>query len=156
MILAIDPGTTESGWVAFAGPHQPVARFGFHNNEALLGFLRARTFNLVKGDSVVVEMIASYGMPVGKEVFQTVLMIGRIMEICYRQEIPCRLVFRQDVKLHLCKSPKAKDANVSQSLRDKYGEKGTKKKPGPLFGIAKHTWSALAVADYAYHNPEVV
>jgi len=41
---------------------------------------------------------------------------------------------------------KAKDANIRQALIDKLGPVGTKKSPGPLWGVKSHIWSALAVA----------
>jgi hypothetical protein len=48
---------------------------------------------------------------------------------------------------------RAKDANIRQALIDKLGAVGTKKAPGPLYGISGHLWAALAVADYAINNP---
>ena len=57
-----------------------------------------------------------------------------------------RKVYRQDVKLHLCKSNKAKDGNIRQALIDKLGPQGTKKYPGPTYGIKSHAWAALGVA----------
>ncbi len=105
----------------------------------------------VYGDTVAIEMVACYGMSVGKEVFETCLWVGRFLECVdeYTYEKRVRLVYRLDVKMHLCKSARAKDGNVMQALLDKHGPKGTKKAPGPLFGISKHLWAALAVADYA-------
>jgi hypothetical protein len=41
---------------------------------------------------------------------------------------------------------KAKDANIRQALIDKIGPQGTKKDPGPTYGISKDVWSALAIA----------
>jgi len=38
---------------------------------------------------------------------------------------------------------------VNQVLRDRFGEKGTKKNPGKLFGVHDHIWSALALAVYS-------
>jgi hypothetical protein len=91
-------------------------------------------------------MIASYGMAVGREVFETCVWIGRFAEIA-RQ--PVQLVYRRDVKLHLCHSPRAKDANVRQALIDRLGPQGTKKNPGPTYGMKSHLWAALAVGVYA-------
>jgi hypothetical protein len=93
-------------------------------------------------------MIASYGMPVGAEVFDTCLWIGRFMQK-WSQHARCTLpslVFRKDVKMHLCGVTKAKDANIRQALIDKFGAPGTKKAPGRLYGIKSHAWPALAVA----------
>jgi len=44
---------------------------------------------------------------------------------------------------------RAKDANIRQALLDLIGPQGTKKTPGPTYGIKSHTWAALAVAVYA-------
>ena len=56
------------------------------------------------------------------------------------------------MKLALCGSARAKDANVRQAIIDRFagvGGKavavGTKKNPGPLYGISNHKWSALAL-----------
>ena len=63
-------------------------------------------------------------------------------------------LFRKDIKIHLCGTMKAKDANIRQALIDKHGKVGTAKNKGPLYGISSHLWSALAVADYATDNYE--
>lgn len=110
-------------------------------NEALRNRLEKKE---ISHDSCVIEMVACYGMAVGKEVFETCVWIGRFLE-----RVDAKLVYRRDVKLHVCGSARAKDANIAQALRDKYGEVGTKKNPGPLFGIKSHLWAALALADYA-------
>ncbi len=94
-----------------------------------------------------IEMIASYGMPVGKETFETCLWIGRFIgawEGIHGKE-PA-LLCRKDIKMHLCGTMKAKDGNIRQALLDRWGPQGTKKAPGPTYGISSHTWAALAVA----------
>jgi hypothetical protein len=84
-------------------------------------------------------------MAVGREVFETVFSIGRMAMLT-----DVRLVPRRDVKLHICGSPRAKDGNIRQALIDRFGPVGTKKAPGPLWGISKHRWAALAVAVTAF------
>ena len=71
-------------------------------------------------------MIASYGMPVGKEVFDTCVWIGRFIEAF---DLEYEYVYRKDEKMNLCHSMKAKDSNIRQALIDRFGEVGTKKKP---------------------------
>lgn len=110
----------------------------------------------IHGISVAVEMIQSFGMPVGREVFETCLVIGRILEICASRNVPCRLVFRKDVKLHHCGTSKAKDANIRQSLIDKYGAPGVKKAQGVTYGIKSHLWAAFAVATYVTETGALV
>jgi hypothetical protein len=86
-----------------------------------------------------------------KPLFETCVWIGRFVqewETLTGAE-PLR-VFRREVKLHLCGSPRAKDANIRQALIDRYGGKeaaiGRKASPGPLHGVSGDVWSALAVA----------
>jgi len=69
--------------------------------------------------------------------------IGRFAEVSRGS---ASLVFRRDVKMHLCGSARAKDANIRQALLDRLGPVGTKKAPGPLYGVKSHIWAALAVA----------
>lgn len=159
MILAIDPGTTESAWCVFDGVQ--VVNCAIETNEVVRAML-------VRSDlteyHVAIEMIASYGMPVGKEVFETCLWIGRFLEVSVVNCAGgCSLVYRKDVKLHLCNSARAKDPNVRQALIDRFeptgGGKipqiGTVKKPGPLYGVSSHVWSALAVA-VTFHDKKLV
>jgi hypothetical protein len=142
VILAIDPGTTHSGWCVLGGIGPRPMASGVYENGELLAVLRENR------NPVAIEMIASYGMAVGKEVFETCVWIGRFVQVAGPERV--RLVYRKDVKMHLCGSPRAKDANIRQALIDKWGGKaeaiGTVKKPGPLYGVKSHAWAALAVA----------
>lgn len=149
MILAIDPGPQQSAFVLWSASvsSNHLLRMAILDNEAMFHLFKG--WPLVVPDIVVGEMVACYGMAVGREVFETCLQIGRFKAVW---ELACRrfeLAYRRDIKLHHCNSARAKDANVAQALRDKYGPVGTKKHPGPLFGIKSHLWAALAVATYA-------
>jgi hypothetical protein len=56
--------------------------------------------------------------------------------------------YRTAIKKHLgC--GRGKDKDVRAALIAKWGEVGTRKNRGPLFGVSSHIWAALAVADYA-------
>ncbi|MEN7526999.1 hypothetical protein [Cupriavidus sp. DL-D2] len=147
-ILAIDPGTTESGWCVLA--EGAAIASGVLPNAALLSYVTG--VSLTRTDTTLaIEMIASYGMAVGREVFETVWWIGRFTQAWHSPEAVMR-VYRQDVKLHLCKTPRAKDANVRQALIDLIGPQGTKKQPGPTYGVKSHAWAALGVAVTAAHQ----
>jgi len=74
-------------------------------------------------------MIASYGMAVGKEVFETCVWIGRFIEIARLRNIEVEYIYRKEEKMNLCNSMKAKDSNIRQALIDRFGEVGTKKNP---------------------------
>lgn len=139
-LLAIDPGTTHSGYVVMDA--DGVQLSGVAENGEMFELIAAH------GSNIAIEMIASYGMAVGREVFETCLWIGRFMQAAGPDRV--RLVYRKDVKLHLCGSPRAKDANIRQALIDRWGGKaeavGNVKKPGPLYGVKSHAWAALGVA----------
>ena len=139
-ILAVDPGTTESGWALLRGTK--VLDSGVVPNEEMLAAIGE---NLHAADHLAIEMIASYGMAVGREVFETCVWIGRFKQ-AWRSPDSVRLVYRKDVKLHLCGSPRAKDPNIRQALLDLLGPQGTKKAPGPTYGVKSHAWAALGVA----------
>jgi hypothetical protein len=145
VILAIDPGTSESGFCFFVDGK--VQRSGVADNAEIIDMVDDWPFE------IAIEMIASYGMAVGREVFETCVWIGRFVQAS-RDPAAVRMIYRRDVKLHLCGSPQAKDPNIRQALLDmfprtgggKTPQVGTKKEPGPLYGVASHAWSALAVA----------
>jgi hypothetical protein len=158
VILAIDPGTENSGWVKLRRDGE-VVDFGITDNVALVAMLDREMHPFAcEVELLAIEMIASYGMPVGSETFETCVWIGRFIEKNHgKYSRAYAKVYRKDVKLHLCQSPRAKDAMIRQALIDRYGpgkEKaiGQKKCPGPLYGVTKHVWAALAVGCYALDN----
>lgn len=148
-MIALDPGPTETGFVRYDGCK--VRDAGVLGNEQVLLMLR-QDWRIA--DQLVIEMIASYGMPVGREVFETCVWIGRFQE-AWRWPDAVRLVYRKDVKLHLCGTTKAKDPNVWQALLDRFGGEaavGRKAAPGPLYGVKSHARAALAVAVTAWET----
>lgn len=158
-ILAIDPGTVDSGYVlAYARTLRPI-QFGKVNNYDLIDIM-IDIFEGNKGKQfdVVIEMLASYGMPVGKDVLETAVWIGRFTQkvldysVLHPNSINrFRWIYRQDEKLNLCHSPKANDATIKHALIDRfaYGEpnygKGNKKSKGWFYGFSKDVWQAYAV-----------
>ena len=148
LLLAIDPGTAESGYCLFETClplTSAVVELGVLENVEM----KHKITGYSEGVLLVLEDFESYGMVVGKEVFETLIWVGRFWEAWGRSELqePAR-VTRREVKLHLCNSARAKDSNVNQALRDKFGPNavGVKANKGPLYGIKSHAWAALAVA----------
>lgn len=143
-ILAVDPGTTESAFVLLHGLQILTAQIV--DNETMLKAIKEPVRMMgshAEGlDAMVVEMVEGLGMPVGKETFETVFWIGRF---CQASMVPFHRVYRKAVKLCICGNHSAKDSNIRQALLDKLGLQGTKKKPGPTYGVSKHMWAALAV-----------
>jgi hypothetical protein len=154
-ILAIDPGNTESAYAVIDQATCRPLEFGKIPNLELRDRLWTVAPSQIVADHAAIEMIASYGMAVGAEVFETCVWIGRFHTAidCATGEEPA-LVKRQPVKLHHCQSAKAKDANITQALIDRfaYGQpnrgKGTKAQPGWFHGFAADVWQAYALAVY--------
>lgn len=141
-VLAIDPGSEQSAYVLI---EDGVLKWhGKHANQLIVELI-SHEWPYVP---VVFEQIASYGMPVGAEVFETVFWTGRFFEAVVQhgqyphpQRIP-----RREVKLHLCQSARAKDSNVRTALIDRFGGKACIKKGGSLYGLKADEWQALALA----------
>jgi hypothetical protein len=150
-IFAIDPGTKQSGWVMFEGG-MSVKSSGVSPNAELLariqgigGYAMARMIAPVR---LAVERFEARGMPIGDESIETLLWTGRFIQAWHTPD-EVILVKRSAVKLSLCGTARAKDPNVRQALIDAIGAPGTKKAPGPTYGVTSHAWAALAVAKVA-------
>ena len=155
MIFAVDPGNTESGFAIIRMPDFVVCEFGKVKNEDLLEMLE-RYSRAKAVDAFAIEMVASYGMAVGKDVFETCVWIGRFIQAIHTKE--AAFVYRKDEKICLCGSLKAKDSNIRQALIDRYAKfdfktgKGTKKKPDTFHGVSKDVWQAISVGVTFYEN----
>ena len=151
-ILAIDPGNTESAFALINMPDFQLLDFGKVENERLLENI---PFLAGQADHFAIEMVASYGMPVGKDVFETCVWIGRFIQVAETQH---HFVYRKDEKIYLCGDSRAKDSNIRQALIDRYAKfdfksgKGTKKNPDTFYGVAKDVWQAIAVGVTHYER----
>lgn len=148
-ILAIDPGTKQSGWVQYDPQLKRVHSCGISPNEHVLerirvtgGYVMAK---MIEPLTLAIERFEARGMPIGDESIETLIWTGRFMQAWHRPA-EVWMVKRSAVKLHLCGTNRAKDPNVMQALLDCVGPKGTKKEPGPTFGVSSHAWAALGVA----------
>ena len=139
-ILALDPGTRETGFALF--DDNRVAYSGVKANEEILAMLAGWQDPATR---LATEVFQAMGMAVGAEVFDTAIWTGRFIQAWHSPDAVIRIK-RTQVKLQLCGSARAKDPNVRQALLDAIGPAGTKKAPGPCFGVKSHAWSALAVA----------
>lgn len=158
MILAIDPGNIESAYVVLDEDLKPI-KFGKVKNIELL--VICEELSKKHNYELAIEMVASYGMPVGEEVFETVFWIGRFWQAFDAVRVK---IYRKDEKMNLCHSMKANDATIKQALVDRFAYgvsnhgKGTKKTPGWFYGFKADTWAAYAVGvTYSdiYLNKEV-
>jgi len=153
-VLAIDPGNTESGYAVIDSSNCQPLDVGKIPNEQLLDKLDRLDRGCAEPiEHVSIEMIKSYGMPVGATVFETCVWIGRFAQVVDSYgSLPWELVYRGDVKLHHCHNSGAKDSNVVQALIDRFASgvrnrgKGTKDEPGWFYGFRADIWQAYALA----------
>lgn len=144
IILGIDPGQDKSAYLLWDKNNKKILAMEIVDNEYMISPI----ISTMQYDICGIETVVSYGMPVGKSTFDTCMWVGEFRRRLKDLNKEYHLIERPSVKLHLCNSRRAKDVNINQALRDRFGEKGTKKNPGILYGVKTHIWSALAVSVY--------
>jgi hypothetical protein len=141
-LIAIDPGTRASGYVEMDGNGRILLADKEMANADVLNTMRT----LWSGVTVAIEKMSYQGPSrmVGTETFDTCEWIGRFDEAAR----PCKtaLVTRNAV----LKALRAEnDSQVAFAVRELYGGQktavGTKRAPGPLYGVGGHALQALAV-----------
>jgi len=150
IILAIDPGPVRSAWAVMDGTE--ILSHGLELNNRILVRMtdRGNPYTWANPDHLAIEMIASYGRPVGAEIFETCVWIGRFIE---RWGSNHTKIMRLDVKKEICHSGMARDPHIRQAIIDlhphtgggKIPQIGTKAKPGPLYGVKADIWAAIGV-----------
>ena len=124
MILAIDPGNVESAYCFISEENYKPLNFDKVENQKLLEIIEEYKEFI---DKAAIEMVASYGMAVGKTVFDTCVWIGRFVQKLKDLEVKdYKFVYRKDVKRFMS-FYEAKDSNIRQALIDRFGIVGTKK-----------------------------
>ena len=134
---------------------QPV-EFDKVENHRLLEYLHSLKERLTPEERVaafVIERVASYGMAVGRDVFETCEWIGRFTQCIYSNygKEP-EFIYRKEEMQRICGVANAKDANIRRALIDRFAKhdlkngKGTKKEPDWFYGFHADCWSSYAVA----------
>lgn len=162
IVLGIDPGTRESGYVLYShdGPRVVESGDGVPN-EIIRERLRQNQFGATH---CAIETIETFMLRVGRDVFETCIWVGVFKEAWERQGKDAYLVNRGDEKIVMCgaktfkdpdtgKQQKVNDAMIASACRAAFPptgggsrpEVGIKSHPGPLYGVKGHSWQALAV-----------
>ena len=166
-ILGVDPGNVDSAWVIYEPTTKTLLRHGLEANEILLERILLADWSTTElqiptPTHMAMELIQSMGMAVGQTIFDTCIWTGRFVQAWQQDRVDNTLIYvpRRAEKLLLCGTMRAKDKNIRQSIMDRYGSTrqlalGTKKNPGPLYGMAKDKWAAMAVAITACESEDV-
>ena len=157
-VWALDPGPQTSALIGLEPgtrlPRDPLLA----SNDVVLKEVQALRFG-----TLWIEIPRSYGMPASNALLDTAFWVGRFTEAC---PVDVELISRKEVVLALCGTARAGDSNVIRALKDLYAEHpkasavgsepavGVKTAPGPLYGIRRDLWQALAVAVVATETEE--
>jgi hypothetical protein len=146
LLFSVDPGTIQSALVVLdtSRGDARVRESMTVLNDALLPKLETAPL----GSTLVCEAIVAMGMAVGQDTMTTAWWTGRIYQAWPNAQR--FMLSRGTVKIHLCGSMRATDANVRTALLDRFGPGrelaiGTVRARGPLYGMKGHEFSALAV-----------
>jgi hypothetical protein len=140
MILGIDPGPVKSAWATLDGYPMTVAATIAGNSE-LLDLLRS-----IDLCSVAIEQVTYQGRrSIGAETLDTVRWETRFASAAQAAGHRVTLIPRNTVRTKLA-GPHAGDKEVRAAIIERLGPVGTKRAPGPLWGLKSHEWAALAVA----------
>lgn len=161
-VLALDPGSTETGWVLLAAPPPKAPRAaGKKPNGAMLADLDGQIRLASELPLLVLESIpAVYGRSALPELCEGIRWEGRFIQAWYAGTgaLPT-LVARSTVKAWLCGTGKANDRDVRAELLHRWGLPSDIKpkalKSSPLAGFAADMWAALAVALWAQNHPGI-
>jgi len=164
MIIAIDPGPEESAIVCYVESAsvgyecgQPI-EWSIGPNEYIRREIIDMASRYDDATTLAIEYTPPYSLQttsgrhyVPNQVALTAIEIGRFVQLWSVYERPAVLVSRMDVKKHLLGRATGNDAAITQAILARYGGTrenavGKKTSPGPLYGLKRDLWSALAVA----------
>ena len=150
-VLGIDPGPERCGVVVYCTTARRCIFAKVLDTEPLLCRRFKSLVKLHEVELVGIERVQSYGIA-GGSLLRTSEVVGRLWQSAIALEVAMRLVYRREVLTALDVSGKgSRDALVRARLIELHGGTraaacGKKAAKGPLYGVAGHSWAALAVA----------
>jgi Holliday junction resolvasome RuvABC endonuclease subunit len=141
-IVGVDPGPVESAY-AIVTEGQQVLRADKVGNESLIERIRQDP-----PAHVAIESIQSYGMAVGRSVFDTCFFIGELIRTCKDAGIPFTLYPRPEYTRRICGVGKVNDAVLRQALLLRFGGD---RKGEPLAALKGNSDKRSAFAVAIYH-----
>jgi len=151
IVLGLDPGPANSGLVLYDSDAREVIEARKSISTAAALALLTEVASKFGIDLVAIERVQSYGIA-GASLLRTAEVGGMLHYCAMREEVKVVWLYRREVLRGLDVTGKGnRDSLVRQRLIEIHGGDrasavGTKKQPGPLYGVASHAWSALAVA----------
>lgn len=146
--MGLDVGSTHTGYAIIEGigklykDPSGIETFGKIPNEDVLALVRGWGNDCI----YAIEYPYPKNNVVAFEVFQMTEWVGRIMQRIDDANGSYARIFRHREKSVMCKSGVANDSMIRAAVIAVYGGKGTKKDPGPTYGVTADVWQAIAVA----------
>lgn len=140
ILLALDPGTRQTGFTFFNTETSAPQEHGDIGNEQILPLIPAC-------DELVIEGMISWATRVGETTRQTLIWIGRFIQAAVFAGIPWHILARDKVKTTLGLKAKCRDAEIDHFIQELYVPNYNRyRNPGILKGFAGDSWAALALA----------
>ena len=165
MILAIDPGSEQSGVVSYNIVSSRVVALPVMANDELRSLIYEWKDSIM-WTHLIIEYPHVRGQMMKSQVIETIFWVGRFAEAWGNMDTFIRFD-KSEVNLRLCGRRAVKKGSTRRALIERFPATGggsepaigTKKAPGPLYyikGSTDHKWDALAVAvAYADRMEEV-
>ena len=145
-IIGIDPGNEETAYAVMAEDYTVIEADKQANDQFLDYTLPALIRSGI--NTVVVEGIQSYGMAVGKTVFETCYIVGECRRVAKLEGAEVRIYARPEYARALVGGMKVKDSTVRQALMTRFGGD---KKGEPLYLLKGNSDKRSAFAIAVYH-----
>ena len=147
MILGIDPGNEQSAFVAVDHDYQIEFAEKVDNGSMvhMMGQDYVCRHNIT---DVCIEMIQSYGMPVGRTVFDTCRWVGRFEQKAAEHSIRVHLYARPAIFRAVTGQSRGGDAALRQALLTRFGGDKKGEPMNILKGGGSDKRAAFAVAVY--------
>jgi hypothetical protein len=153
LILGIDPGPTTSGVVFYCTESRAVlAAASALTADEVIGWIRGGHPSDYLHDRVIIEQVMSQGQS-GNDLLRTAEVSGRFWQVADDVDcldLPPVYMPRREVCSALAISGGGKDAQIREAMIELHGGSkaaavGSKKAPGPLYGVTGHAWQALGL-----------
>ena len=149
-ILGIDPSNKASAYCLISLPDLKPIEFGFMEADEMLDYIEESPNASCGGIHLAIEGMENLGMAVGKTVFDTCMLVGRLLERGYlagrlNEETimdedegldgewyyspltfggydyeDIKLIYRKQEKMNLCGTMRSKDKDIRQALVDRF------------------------------------
>lgn len=177
-ILGIDPSNKASAFCLVELPSLKPVNFGFLPENDMLDYVENCPCANDKTVYLAIEGMQNLGQVIGKDVFNTAYLVGRLYEraslvpildgywtdnkvcdtfVCGHSYKDIQLIFRNQEKKVICgKASRVKDKDIRQALINRFAKfdfkngKGTKQNQDWFYGFSKDVWQAYAICCTAY------